>query len=95
MREKLLYFSSTQCPDYDVLPEVLSSLSDACPTLKYNFEVFEVGDLSRYQGGESCGGATQGVKFIRSGDSEIKISSPQSEGGEEEYAPLMNWKSFN
>ena len=74
------------------IDEVLSFLSDACPTLKYNFEVFEVGDLSRYQGGESCGGATQGVKFIRSGDSEIKISSPQSEGGEEEYAPLMNWK---
>ena len=69
---------------------VLSSLNDLCSSLEYTFETFEIGDLSKYNGGKTCGGATQGVKFTRC--SESMLSTASSRSVTETFVPLMNWK---
>lgn len=76
---------------------VLSSLREMYPTVEYTFETFEVGHLSRYNEGKTCGGATQGVKFTRCSASRMSIpaSSTTSQSicvGTEIYAPCMEWK---
>ena len=68
---------------------VQSSVKAACPGVEYTFKTFEVGDLSKYSEGKTCGGASQGVMFTRSTGRSIITSLSQSQAVK--YTPMMDW----
>lgn len=77
---------------------VLSLLMSDYPELDYSVDIFEVGDLSKYKNGASCGGATQGVIFTRQNPVYVKTQNlVADENGKVEeipdagYEQMMNW----